>query len=230
MKKGVWSYTVNQFDNKTRHSFTLMDILNSDHLSKLGAYPTDADIQMLYVRTKPLHDDFQQKHALWTSAKAAHEGKTSAMNLCLRELMTDKIKEWDIQIQVHHMKGTPAYKTILPNGRSAYQRNTIDERISLVNALSMTLEKFPELAATKTDVDDFFNTMATTRDEQQSKEGLVKNASMELEKARKAIAVMMYRNMAILMDKYGDKPERISAFFEVELLKSRRRKITEENE
>ncbi|MFH1004684.1 MAG: hypothetical protein V1781_04195, partial [Bacteroidota bacterium] len=216
----VWHYQENQFDNSTKKNFKLMNIINSDHFAKLQSQSADPVILTLLNRTTPLHDAFILKYSSWLSAKALYKGETERVQVMLTDLGNVKSKQWDIQIQIVYPKGSADYIAILPNGRKPLYSGTIDSRISYLQSFIQQLTLYPSLSATKASVQTFYTTLTTARDKQQQKEGLADNASSLLEIARRDIAMMMYRNLGVLMDKYAVTPESISAFWELALFRT----------
>jgi len=221
MATETWHYQENQFDHATDESFKKMNIINADHLAKLQAQQGDPDIAALLARTTAPHDAYNLRYSNWLSAKATYKGKTDQVNVYLDDLSSLKIKQWDIQIQQQFLEGTSDYIAILPDGRSPFNKNNgIDERISQLQSLAQRLNAYPALAATMNDVINFHTTLDGARDVQQQKEELVDDASDLLETARKDIALMMYRNLGFLIDKYGSTPQVISNFWELQLLRA----------
>jgi len=220
MATETWHYQENQFDNATEGSFKKMNIINADHFAKLQAQQADPDIAALLARTTPPHNNYNSRYSGWLSASGIYKGETSRVEEHLQELSLTKSREWDAQIQVVHLEGTPDYTAILPNGRQPFYSGTIDDRISHMEALALVLGNYPALAATMNDVTAFHATLDGARDTQQQKEELVDDASDLLETARKDIALMMYRNLGFLIDKYGSTPQVISNFWELQLLRA----------
>lgn len=216
----IWHYQKNQFDNATKDNFKRMNIIESDHYAKLQAQSSDAGILTLLNRTTPLHDAFKTKYATWFSVKAIYKGETDRVQAMINDLVNVKSKQWDAQIQVVYLEKTSDYIAILPNGRKPFYSGTIDDKISHVQALGQVLATYPALVATKTAVMAFLTAFITARDKQQQKEELADNASVLLEIARKDIALMMYRNLGFLIDKYASTPELISTFWELALFRS----------
>jgi len=220
MATETWHYQENQFDNATDESFKKMNIINADHLAKLQAQQGDPDIAALLARTTAPHDAYNLRYSSWLSAKATYKGKTNHVDGYIDDLRTLKIKQWDIQVQQQFLEGSSDYIAILPGGRGPFQIGGIDERISQLQSLAQRLSAYPTLAATMNDVTAFHATLDGARDLQQQKEQLVEDASDLLETARKDIALMMYRNLGFLMDKYGSTPQVISNFWELQLLRA----------
>lgn len=218
--KETWHYLSNQFDNVTKKSFKLMNIINADHLAKLQAQASDTVIATLLARTNVPHDSFNTTYSNWLSAKGFYKGETNRVNGYLKELSSVKLKQWDAQIQAVYLEGTPDYKILLPNGRKPFQSGTIDDRISHLQAFVQRLAAYPTLVTTKTNVIAFHTMLNAARDVQQQKEELVDYASTLLEVARKDIALMMYRNLGVLIDKYASNPDFVSNFWDYQLLHS----------
>jgi len=215
-----WSYLQNQFNNSTKENFSLMLALGNDHIAKLEAQQADADIAALLARTQPLQLDYSKAYTKWKSATAIRKGATLKIDQLLAELSSLKIKQWDIQIQGQYLDGTPEYMALLPEKRGPFQKGAKDQRINAVEALNLRLGDYPVLAATQADVDAFRTQLVDARDEQQQKEQLIEQGSDDLEKARVELAIMMYGNLGVLMDKYRNTPDYINNYWEVSLMQN----------
>lgn len=220
MAERKWKYLENQFEVATATSFKLMNIINADHLSRLKAEAGDPVIDNLVSRTIPPHDNYKNNYTAWISSRAIYKGATSTVEGLLDTLSSLKIKQWDIQIQNEFLEGTPEYVAILPNRRKPFQSGGIDTRIAQVKALGKRLDSYPALNDTMDDVNEFYEIINIARDTQQQKEGQIETASDMLETSRLAIAWMMYRNLGILMDKFGDDVEQIRNFWEIGLFRN----------
>ncbi len=213
-----WHYLENQFDNATVGSYRLMLTVTNDHYAKLLAQQADPDILILLNRTTPVHDLYLQRYSNWKSEQAFYKGATQTVDAMLDSLSATLARQWDTNIMVQYDKGTVEHTTLLPSGREPLQQGTKDERIAAVKTLGDSLGSYAPLAALKGTVDGFYTTIKAARDAQQAREQTSAQASTDLEAARKDIAVMMYRNLGSLMDKFGLTPDTIFNYFEVSLL------------
>ena len=220
MSDETWKYLTNQFTTTTDGSYKRANILNNDHMSKLTAENADADIAALETRTQPLSTAYGTAYTAWVSAKATYKGHTQLYDSLLDNLSSQKIKEWDIQIQGTYLEGTPEYTMILPDRRGPFQNGGKDDRLSEVQALADRLLSYPALAATQADVAAYATSMQTARDDQQQKEELVAMASDTLEQARLELCTMMYGNLGALMDKYRETPNVIENFWQLDLIRT----------
>jgi len=218
MAHELWHYAENQFDNVTKTSKKRMNIISSDHLSKLQAEQSDADIHDLFHRFETVRAEYASRYDSWLKAKGIYKGATQNMDEIQQTLTSEKVPDWDNKIKVVVGEGSADNTTILPNGRGPFQEGGRDQRIREVAALAERLANFPDLAAVKTEVETFAAQMEQTRDIQQQKEDLVDNASDALEEQRVICAQMMYANLGRLMDKFADAPENISRFFELQVI------------
>ena len=214
-----WHYLDNQFENATDGSFKLMNIMNEDHLSRLQASAGEPTIDDLITRTIPVHNGYSSSYVAWITERAFYKGATNAQETLIDELSAQKIKEWDIQIQNVFLEGTSEYMSILPNRREPFQKGGIDDRITEVESLGERLESYPALTTTEDDVKAFHTQLEAARDAQQQREGAVETKSDLLETARLVIAWMMYRNLGILMDHFGEDVEQIRNYWEIGLFR-----------
>lgn len=220
MSNETWHFLVNSFDVATQNSRKLMTIVAADHLAKLSAMKSDADIVRLYDRFAPAQQTFDDKYAAWLSAKGLYKGETERVQILLDELSSIKLKQWSVKIQNVYLEGTPDYTAILPSGRAPFQNGPKDSRITELKGLRDRLAKYPKLEELKKDVEEFMMSLEYSRNRQQEAEQSVDQLSLQLEQARKNIAVILYRNLGALMDKYGNDPKQILAFYEVEQIRS----------
>lgn len=219
MTEVKWHFLENQFDNATDESFKLMNIMNEDHLSRLKASAGEPTIDDLVARTIPVHDGYSNSYTAWITERAFYKGATNTQKQLIAELSAQKIKEWDIQIQNEYLEGTAEYVAILPNQRVPFQSGGIDARIAEVKALGERLDSYPALSTTMDDVNQFYDALSAARDAQQQREGAVETKSDLLETARLAIAWMMYRNLGVLIDHFGEDVEQIRNYWEIGLFR-----------
>jgi hypothetical protein len=213
-----WHFANNQFDNATKSSFRLMLTVSNDHYAKLVAQQADPDILVLMTRTTPVHQAFLNAYSGWKSALGVRKGATLAVDQLLESMSSTKARQWDTAIMVVFDKGTAEHTALLPSGRDPFQNGTMDERIQAVQTLGQTLIDYPALAGLTGSVNAFHTLLKNARDLQQAKEQLADQPSTDLEAARVAIAIMQYRNLGSLMDKFGAAPDNILNYFEVSLL------------
>jgi hypothetical protein len=213
-----WHYLLNQFDNATIGSFRLMLTITNDHYAKLQAQQADPDILILLNRTDPVHQAFLDQWSTWKSSEGIYRGATDATEALLNQLSSTFARQWDTAIMGQFDLGTTEHTTLLPDGRTPFQQGTTDERVAAVKTLGLTLADFAPLAPLKLTVDGFHTTLKNARDGQQAKEQLADQARNDMETARKAIAVMQFRNLGSLMDKFGETPSNVANYFEVSLL------------
>lgn len=220
MSNETWHFLINSFDVVTQKSRKQMTIIAADHLAKLSAMKVDAVIARLYDRFAPLYQSFGDQYAAWLSAKGLYKGETERVQILLDELSSVKLKQWSVKIQNVYLEGTPDYTAILPGGRTAFIVGAKETRITELKGLRDRLTKYPKLEDLKKEVETFMQSLEETRNHQQEAEQSVDQLSLQLEHARKEVAGMLYRNLGALMDKYGNDPKQILAFYEVEQLRA----------
>lgn len=216
----LWHYLNNTFLIVTEKSTKLMMILSPDHRARLQAESGDADILAILNLFIPIDDALSAGYQAWVSAGAFYKGATHAFGNLLTELSDTKLDQWIPQVQVVYADSTPEYLTLFPNGRTPFVNGPYDIRINTVKALGNNLASYAGLAATKTDVDNFYTSLLSTRADQQQKEGAVRLKSDLLEVERVNTAVAMYANLGRLMTKFASDPSQIDRFFDLSLIQS----------
>ncbi len=217
----LWHYLINTFLVVTEKSTKLMMILSPDHRARLQAENADPDILALLNLFIPIDNALAAGYQAWVSATAFYKGATLAFeNLLLTELADTKLDQWIPQVQVVFAESTPEFLTLFPNGRTPFVNGAYEIRINTVQALGDNLGTYAALAATKTDVDNFYATLLAARSDQQVKEELVRVKSDLLETGRMNTAVGMYSNLGRLMVKFATNPSQLDRFFDLALIQS----------
>jgi hypothetical protein len=90
--------------------------------------------------------------------------------------------------------------------------------------LAQCLQGFDGLFVIRNEVEEYYVKLNDDWSEAKSNSLKVKNASDQLEAARRAAAMRMYANLGYLMGHFADNPAVVKRFFEVGKLRVRRRK------
>ena len=216
----LWHYLSNTFLVVTEKSTKLMMILSPDHRARLQAQSADPDIMAMLNIFAPKDTALGAAYQAWYSAGAFYKGATLAFENLLKELSQIKLDQWFPQVQVVYAEGTPEYLTIFPHGRAPFNTGSYDIIINTVKSLGDNLAIYPALAATKTDVDNFYASLLAARADQQQKEEIVRVKSDLLETERVNTGVAMYATLGKLMAKYAATPEVIDRFFDLSLIQN----------
>lgn len=231
MKESNWLYLGNPFESQTRNSFKKMSMLGKDHVDKLtAAAPSHELFQAMLDRTKPQYDQYATKYVEMFSNSGTYEGNTQIVKGLFEELTRKHIKRWDIEIQMEYMDGTPEYKMIFPDGKSAFQKGGYEARIREVQSLAARMQDFSVLDEIRIKVEDFATKLKEARTKQQGYEYNESRISDELEELRIKLAKVMHANFGLLIDHYVDNTEHVLNFYDVQYLKTYRKKSTETEE
>lgn len=215
-----WHYLNNSFLIGTKESTKTLMILSPDHCARLQAASADPDILPLYNSFVVIDEALTNSYSLWMTASAAYSGTTLAFEILIKELSQTKLDEWIPQVQVVFPESTPEFKSIFPKGRAPFNTGSYDIRLKAVKSLGENLGPYAALAATKTKVETFYDTLLSARTIQQVKEEDVRLKSEALELKRVETCVAMYANLGTLMAKYAATPEAIAKFFDLALIQS----------
>lgn len=215
----LWRFAQNPFDNATKENFRLMHVIVGDHDARLENENSDPDIMTIYNETHPVIVIFNDSYSGWFGAKGSYKGETARVDALLEDLSSNKIREFDVKIQIVFPERSPDYLVLLPNERAPFQSGGKDERINAVKTLDESLVAYPALAALKVEVNAFYTLLKDARDIQQQKEMGVTTKSSELEISRKQVASVMFGGLGKLMHKYRNDPAQIQRFWQMSLLR-----------
>lgn len=215
-----WKYIYNTFLIETQGSYRKAYILGLDHDSKLEGKSTIGEIMSIYTFYHPLWLNFSQKYNSWMEIKAIYRSFTTIVENNLLNLATVLSAKWEATILSFYPKTSPEYRLFLPNGRKPLYKGPYDIRMPYLNALIENIGVNPNLQVIKTEMINVRDELVATRNQQQNKEILVKDASLQLEQARVTLAEAMYKNLANLMAYYYQTPENIAIFFDLSLIRN----------
>jgi hypothetical protein len=217
----MWKYISNQFLVEGARNYKKALVLNNYHLAALtkakAENPADSDIDVMLNRYAPLAAQLATEFAKWKNLGGIKEASTLNLEQLLATLAT-KLNAWEPAIQVKHTKTTPAYKAILPNGRTGLTRGNKEERVLAIKNLSNALAGDTDLASIKTQVDAFYAQIEAARATQLGNKSAATKGSDAVATAVKNAMTMQYKNLGILMDKYAENPQRIESFFDLATL------------
>ncbi len=214
-----WAFTQNPFKNATSDSYKLADRISTYHNAALVKMAGDPFFDALITTYTPLHNDLVKAYNNWKAQGGTQQGETLQLNQLL-DLLSTKIKKWDITIQGLYDNTSPDYKKLLPNKRNPFQVGSQTQRIAAVASLGINLDGIVPLATLRTEVLDFEASLNTTLQAQKGNLSATKTESEAVEAARLAVCIAMYGNMGALMQKYAAMPESIDQYFDLAAIRS----------
>ncbi len=221
MARQIWRYLQNPFDNVTKDSFKLMNILAKDHKDKLEAAAIlDRRISPFAYSLAPKYQAFADVLVRVTSVSNMYQGHTQQVETLFSELSNTHIRDWDVAIQGVYHDRTMEYKTLLPQYRSPFQSGGYEARIREVKALAASLSNYPNLATLQLVVETYGNSLEQARSRQQGYEGATIQLSKQTETLRLELATEMHAIFGGLLQLFAANPVEIERFYEMEHLRS----------
>ena len=111
----LWSYIVNPFINATDGSQRSMKKICNFSINALKAEPTDTYLAARLTELQPFADGYNLSFNQWISNQNSQLGQTANFLDLLILLRSQKIRDWDIAIQVVYKEDTPQYIALLPH-------------------------------------------------------------------------------------------------------------------
>ncbi len=225
MAKREWAPAINSFLSSSENNY-FKALRMSTHLdSALHSRQSDPDIQVLYNYFHPFHVSFYDSYSIWDAQIDQQMGSTVGVKELLKH-MTKNLNGWILQINVAGiLKGMPEYKNLFPKGRYPFQNGPIADRIKAVEILGILLAEFTALAATKTQVDTYWQQLDTARENQLGKKSITRTNSTTVEAERIKMCKAQYYVLGGLMQKFADTPSNIEMYFLVEEIRNNRQKF-----
>lgn len=217
----LWIFLINTFLVNTRRSFKLALTLFEDCHAKLFAdSANDPEIDLIYNNFKPFYMAYREMYAQKQSNLGIYEGETLNFETVIAE-MPSQVRHWEGGVRAVYVEDSPEERAIFPNKRSPFLQGTYEQRVSAVETLFMTLQKYPALAVVGNMVETYYNRLETARLSQQKQEGQSAKMASLLEKQHLITCQEMYGVLGRLMYKFRYEPQRITDYIEIGLLRSK---------
>jgi hypothetical protein len=215
----IWSYLRNAFETATKRSTKLALMIIIAHKLRLYSLISDPEIQELYDRTKPIHDEYCGKWSDSVTALSMRKSATLAQTLKMKELSKVKVPSWIATVLGVFPEDSPQYKAIFSKGRSPYRSGSIDYRIGIVDSTAKVLKNYPALAALQLDVENTHKSLLQAKELKELCDFNVEKASENLEIARTNVSDIMFGNLGFLINKHYRNPSFIEKYFDLSLMK-----------
>lgn len=216
----------NTFENSTKRSKKKMLLIANDHDARLEAGSDDPDIEEIYNLIHPEVLNYQALMAQWESGKGIGKSRTRTWEELLDDIQESTLDIWEGKVTNFFPKNTPTYLAIFPNGRTPFTNGKYEERLLALDAFSLTLGNYAQLASLKTEVDAKITEIKAARNQQRVQYGKVGMKSNEVEQARVALAELLDDNLCKLKIKYRRNLSLVENFFDLSLL---RKNVTDED-
>ncbi|MFN0031138.1 MAG: hypothetical protein ACKVOR_03160 [Flavobacteriales bacterium] len=219
MATQTWHYAQNQFNTATRDNFKkgLQIGQYTDGVLESKQAAADPDDVAMYTAVHPVYDEYVTLYNEWKNAGGQQEGQTLNLKQ-LFALTKSRLDIWDPAIQIVHVKTSPEYKAIFPDGRTPFYSNNIDVRIEAFNTLQLALTN-PALAATKAAVLTHYNALDAARDAQSGKKSQKATGSINLEEKRIELMELLYSMVGTLIKKHYKNPQLMLPYFALNILR-----------
>lgn len=218
MKKDLWSYLDNPFNNVTKGNFKRMIMMVQDHRDKLKRAATlDPALQPLFAALDPAYQQFNEAYQHNKIVGQRREMKTGQLELLMAK-MPETVEEWDYQVIEKYRPSTPEYQFLMSEGRTGLYKSAYELRLSAVSDFMRKLQDFPNLHSLLNDVTAWYQNATQIRETQQGYEGELQQAQTSVEQARQNLARKMHYVWAGLLMHYIEEPERVENFYELKYL------------
>jgi len=215
--KKQWIYINNPFLDII--NFKKMDDIGKFTTSALLAEPTDPDITHMTDILVPVYKAYNIQYVAYKSGIANQKGSTRAFETYLKDL-SSKAGSWDVEVRHIYPVKSDNYLRLMPYRVRPFQTGTYQERLNAISGLLLRIGDDESLADLKTLIQTFYDGMLTARNNQLTKEGLVKNYSDALEAKRIDLAKNMFKVHGLLITKFFNNPDDIARFYDFTKLRN----------
>ena len=141
-----WPSIQNIFENRTRRSYKVADILVEDHHDKLTKSISIVFINTMHTAWVPYYNAWKQAWNAWNSVRNEWHSCTRELENALAELLTSPggngrslLDEWESRIAAEWPTTTSMYKHIFPLGRAEFTTHAREATIQAVRSLHSRL-------------------------------------------------------------------------------------------
>lgn len=216
----TWSYLQNPFLNSTKGSYKLAVRISTYHFNALKSNPGNSFDANLLGSYEPKHVALLNAYSQWTQQGGSQKGQTLNVNQLFEQLGGVKIRRWDGTIVNVHDKNTPAYVSILPNGRLPFANGTQTNKLNVLKALVAALNADSALTPVYTEVLSFYTQLKAALDAQKSNITSTKTNSDVVEAARVEMCVAQYANLGGHIQHYALTPQFINQYYDLVVVRS----------
>ena len=148
-----WPFIQNFFENRTRGTYKVTDIIVEDHHDKLTAAISDTFINTMMLAWIPYYTSWKQAWNGWRSIRNSWHTCTRSLENALRELLVSPggegrslLDDWEKRIAAQWPVTSALYQHFFPQGREEFTTGAREATIQAVQSLSSRLiEKLPLL-------------------------------------------------------------------------------------
>jgi hypothetical protein len=218
-------FGVNHHANVTKGSQKFANHLINYLYNKLLAKQTDADIATIVVFYVVFVQDWNKGYVKWHDAFNFEMSTTIEMNAMSEMLTKVKAPLWVGKIWGVYPQGTSRATALIPHGRQALITGTATEKISGMETLLAQIGTDPDLAALKTDVQNFLDIFRAASEHHSKAIIDLKELSRDQEHLRIKTTASMLHCQGSLILKYWEMPEKIDLFFDVSAMRNRQGEV-----
>jgi hypothetical protein len=224
VSKGKLLHSNNFFDSATRGSDKKLNIVATDFNDKLAAETSIPTLTTAYNTVfKPAYLAFKTSYTDMLVLERRYKDSTAYAE-SLWEMLRKNADEWSFQIEATpgglFRRGTRNYTAIFTNGYSPLQNGSYENRVRELKALANITALYPDLADVTNDINAFYQTLLTTRSEQQGFEYSVANGRVGLDNARTTLVAAMYRLYCFLGYTFAPDMNKVESFFDVSMVRN----------
>jgi len=198
--------------------------------ARLKGQISDPLIAELYNDFDPVYQTYISLYVKYLSTSGIKKGKTLTVETLLLKDLIKEVPKWEAGVRAVYTEDTPEEVAIFPNKRTPFFHGTYEQRISSIGSLLIKLQADPLLAAPALQVENFYNMLYAARTLQLQKKGATIGSSSDLENQRKLVAEALWGILGRLMHKYRKNPAFVKNFFDLSLLRKKRKKDNERDE
>jgi len=219
----------NHHENVSRGNYKLMDQLQTIHWIMISRENPDPDILDMKNFFEPFHINWDDAYTEWRVANNASIGKTAEMNVFFDTLTFEKMPRWENKIYGVYPENSSRAKELLPKKRHPFISGPQNERLNALEILISLIGDDANLAALKTDITSFYDTILECWRENQGIKLNVALLSQDLEPLRIATAQAMLANEGALLKKFYTLPVLVDSYFDVHRMRRRVKKKADDN-
>jgi hypothetical protein len=221
--KQGWQFGKNPFLSATHKNYSRAQTIGNYTYAALLANQSNPNILPLFNLYKPIYEAYESVFMVWESSLGMKKGSTQTLKEQMKTLVA-KARKWDVAIQNVFAHDTAEYKTLMPHGRSPFNRGGHIPRINAVAALETNLTGMVPLAALKAEVSSFHTALNDALGSQNGHSSASSFNSKTVEIKRKELCRAMFMVLGMLIYLYPDSQDSIASYFDLQALRQHRQK------
>ena len=221
MAAPIWQFAENFLINGIRGNITKALAASRKHFTALTSGSGNPAILALLVLYTPFHNNLINASALKTGSKGSQKSDTAAKNTLFLMMTQQKLPQWMQMIGNVYPIGSLAWINLFPNGMSAFNSGSIDNKLLALMTLRDKCALDASLIAVSPLITAFYLLIEGARENQEGEKSILAINISNQQSAIEAMCIQQFSNFGVIISLFPTSPTTIKSFIAVDVLQTK---------